>query len=312
MSGVVSFGKVAVACGGHSAERAVSLDSGQCVLEALQQSGVDAHRYDPAEHSVRDFQDAGFDRVFNVLHGPGGEDGVLQGFLEHLGVPYTGSGVLATAMTLDKARTKRLCAEVGLSTPAWRTITAAHDALPAAAELGFPLFVKPVSQGSSVGMTLVREQADLGSAVRAAFAIENAVLLERYLSGAEYTVTILNGQALPSIQIETPNTFYDYQAKYESEQTQYHCPGLAGESESELGRMALLAFNTMACSGWGRVDFVCDKHGQPQLIEINTVPGMTSHSLVPMAAKTAGMDFNALCLAVLATSVVNDEVSHGA
>ncbi|MEM7276694.1 MAG: D-alanine--D-alanine ligase [Pseudomonadota bacterium] len=308
----MNFGKVAVACGGYSAERAVSLDSGQCVLDALRRSGVDAHRYDPAEHSVRDFLDAGFDRLFNVLHGPGGEDGVLQGFLGHLGMPYTGSDVLATAMTLDKARTKRLCAEAGLPTPAWRTITSEQDALAAANDLGFPLFVKPVSQGSSVGMTLVREQADLASAIRAAFAIENAVLLEHYLSGAEYTVTILDGRALPSIQIETPNTFYDYQAKYESEQTQYHCPGLVGESENELARMALLAFNTMSCSGWGRVDFVCDKHGQPQLIELNTVPGMTSHSLVPMAAKAAGLDFDALCLAVLVTSFADDEVSYGA
>lgn len=312
MSHATDFGKVAVACGGHSAEREVSLNSGQCVLDALRRSGVDAHRYDPAEHSPSDFQSAEFDRVFNVLHGPGGEDGVLQGFLEHIGLPYTGSGVLATAMTLDKARTKRLCADAGLPTPAWRTLESDQDADGIAGELGFPLFVKPVSQGSSVGMTLVREHADLASALRAAFSIEKTVLLEHYLSGPEYTVTVLDGRALPSIRIETPNTFYDYQAKYESEQTQYHCPGLAGERESELAQMALLAFDTMACSGWGRVDFVCNKYGDAQLIEINTVPGMTSHSLVPMSAKVAGMDFDELCLAVLATSFPKDEVSHGA
>ena len=297
------YGRVAVLFGGRSAERAISLDSGTAVLQALQRAGVDARAVDPGETDFAHFLAAGFDRVCNVLHGPGGEDGVLQGALEWSGIPYTGSGVLASAITMDKQRSKVLVRDAGFETPAAIEIAPRDDALAAAATIGYPLFVKPVSQGSSVGMQRVDSPATLARAVAAARDIEERVLLEAFVDGDEYTVAILGDEALPSIRIETPNVFYDYKAKYHADTTRYICPGIDGAADDALRDTALAIFRHLGCSGWGRVDFMTGADGLPQFIEVNTVPGMTSHSLVPMAANAVGLDFEALCLAILDSSM---------
>ncbi|MEO0996261.1 MAG: D-alanine--D-alanine ligase [Pseudomonadota bacterium] len=298
------FGRVAVMLGGSSSEREVSLDSGTGVLEALRRRGIDAHAFDPGRHDFTEFMTAGFDRVWNALHGPGGEDGVLQGALDWIGMPYTGSGVLASAIAMDKLRSKALFREAGLKTPRWRELAPGADPRPAGAAVGYPLIVKPVSQGSSVGMQRVDDENELAAAVAAARAIEARVMLEQWLDGAEYTVSILARDLLPSIRIETPHTFYDYAAKYEAETTRYYCPGSDDEAlEARLKHRALAAFDVLGCSGWGRVDFLLDDAGVPQLIEVNTVPGMTSHSLVPMAAAAVDIDFDELCVRVLETSL---------
>ena len=297
------FGKVAVMLGGFSSEREVSLNSGGAVLRALLSRGVDAHAWDPAENSMVEFAAAGFDRVWIALHGPGGEDGALQGALQWLDTPYTGSGVMASALAMDKVRSKHLFDAAGIPTPDYAVITGAHEAYVAAEQLGFPLIVKPSGQGSSVGMAKVFERAELGAAVDDALQYGSQALVEQCIVGGEYTVAILQDEALPTIRIETPRVFYDYRAKYESDRTEYHCPGTDDAAlESQFADIAMAAFRELGCSGWGRVDFMLGEDGQPLVLEANTVPGMTSHSLVPMAAKQAGIDFEELCWRILETS----------
>jgi D-alanine-D-alanine ligase len=298
-----AFGRVAVLFGGFSTEREISLLSGTAVLAALKRRGVDAHAFDPREQPLTELLAQRFDRVWIALHGPGGEDGTLQGALECLGLPYTGSGVQGSAICMDKLRTKRLAAAVGIQSAESMVLTCADD-LPLALErLGLPLIVKPATQGSSVGMSKVERAEDFAKAYAAAAAVDSSVFAEAWITGAEYTVAMLAGQALPSIRIETPKKFYDYEAKYFRDDTQYHCPsGLAPEAEKHLAALARAAFEAAGAEGWGRVDFMSDRTGRPLLLEINTVPGMTDHSLVPMAARAVGIDFDELVWRVLETS----------
>lgn len=297
------FGKVAVLLGGSSTEREVSLRSGSAVLAALLRRGVDAVAFDPKERSLTALLDDRIDRVWIALHGPGGEDGTVQGALECLGLPYTGSGVLGSAICMDKLRTKRLVAAVGISTADSVELRGPEDFELAIQRLGVPMIVKPATQGSSVGMSKVDSAAQLPAAFAAAAATDDLVFAEPWLKGPEYTVGILQGEALPAIRIETPNTFYDYEAKYLRNDTQYHCPaGLSLEAERHMAALARGAFAAAAGEGWGRVDFMMDVTGRPLLLEINTVPGMTDHSLVPMAAAAAGIDFDTLVWRVLETS----------
>lgn len=301
------FGRVALLMGGTSAEREVSLMTGQAVLEALVARGIDASAFDPAGRALAELVPAGFDRVFIALHGPGGEDGAVQGALEWMGLPYTGSGVLGSALGMDKMRTKRLAQAAGIATPPWMELTGAGDFERAVAELGLPLAVKPATQGSSVGMSRVANAADLPAAWRAAAALDPVVIAERWISGGEYTVGVLQGEALPAIRIETPRAFYDYQAKYFADDTRYLIPcGLDAAAEAALQRAALATFAATGASGWGRVDFVAGADGKGLLLEINTVPGMTGHSLVPMAARAAGVDFAELCWRILETSFARE------
>ena len=297
------FGKVAVLLGGASSEREISLLSGNAVLAALRRRGVDAHPFDPAETPLAQLPAGGFARAFIALHGPGGEDGTVQGALECLGLPYTGSGVLGSAVGMDKLRTKRLAAAIGVSTTDSVVLNGPQDFELAVERLGLPMIVKPATQGSSVGMTKVERAADLPAAWAAAAATDPAVFAEAWVTGGEYTVAILKGRALPSIRIETPGGFYDYQAKYFRNDTRYFCPsGLAPQAEAHLAALALGAFAATGAQGWGRVDFMTDRTGRPLLLEINTVPGMTDHSLVPMAARAIDIDFDSLCWRVLETS----------
>jgi D-alanine-D-alanine ligase len=301
------FGKVAVLLGGRSSEREVSLMSGRAVLEALEQRGVDAHAFDPAEQPLGNLLNESFDRAWIALHGPGGEDGALQGALEWLGLPYTGSGVLGSAISMDKLRTKQLALANGLATPPFRVLRGADDCQRAAAELGLPLAVKPATQGSSVGMSRVERAAEVVAAWRSASALDPVVIAEPWISGKELTVGILQGEVLPAIRIETPRAFYDYQAKYFAEDTRYHIPsGLPQEQEDELKRVALAAFRMVGAQGWGRADYMMGDDGVPMLLEINTVPGMTGHSLVPMAARSVGIDFGELVWRVLETSFARE------
>ena len=299
-----AFGKVAVLLGGSSAERAISLQSGEAVLRALLQRGVDAHALDSADADfVRQLEGGGFSRVFNALHGRGGEDGVVQGLLEYLGIPYTGSGVLGSALAMDKLRTKQLWLGVGLPTPAFCVLRSAADLPRAASEVGFPMMLKPVHEGSSIGMTKVEHESDLQQAWQTADQYDHEVLAERWVTGPEFTAAIVAGTALPLIRLETPRTFYDFEAKYSADSTRYHCPcGVPQEQESRLQAFALRAFAAVAASGWGRVDFILDADERPWLIEVNTVPGMTDHSLVPMAARTYGWDMPELVWRLLETS----------
>jgi D-alanine-D-alanine ligase len=298
------FGRVAVMLGGRSAEREVSLETGKAVLEALESRGVDAHAWDPAERGVAEFAGAGFDRVWIALHGPGGEDGAIQGALQWLDIPYTGSGVTASALAMDKVRSKHLFEACGIPTPHYAVIRHHADAVIAAESFGYPLILKPAAQGSSVGMTKVFESGELADSVKLALSYGGVALAERCIIGGEYTVGVLQGEALPSIRIETPRVFYDYRAKYESDRTEYHCPGTdTAEAEERYAELALAAFEALGCSGWGRVDFMTGADGEPQVLEVNTIPGMTSHSLVPMAARQAGIDFAELCWRILETSV---------
>lgn len=299
-----AFGKVAVLLGGHSAERAISLKSGDAVLRALRQRGVDAHALDSAATDfVEQLMAGGFARAFNTLHGRGGEDGVVQGLLEYLGIPFTGSGVLGSALAMDKLRTKQLWQGIGLPTPAFCVLNSADDLARAVSEVGFPLMLKPVHEGSSIGMARVEREADLQQAWQVADQYDHEVLAERWVAGPEYTAAIVAGTALPLIRLETPRTFYDYEAKYRADSTRYHCPcGLPPQQEAQLQDLALRAFNAVAASGWGRVDFMLDGDAQPWLIEVNTVPGMTDHSLVPMAARVHGWDMPELVWRLLETS----------
>jgi len=297
------FGRVAVLFGGDSSEREISLLSGNAVLEALRSRAVDAHAFDPRDRSLPQLLEEGFARVWIALHGPGGEDGTLQGALEYLGVPYTGSGVMGSAIGMDKLRTKRLALAAGVATCDFVVLEGPQDFEAALERLRLPLIVKPATQGSSVGMNKVERPEDLAAAYAAAARFETLVFAEPWLTGSEYTVAILQGAALPSIRIETPQTFYDYEAKYFRDDTRYFCPsGLPASAEAHLASLALAAFEATGASGWGRADFMMDGAGRPQLLEINTIPGMTSHSLVPMAARAVGIDFAELCWRVLETS----------
>ncbi len=305
VSRAADFGRVAVLYGGRSTEREVSLDTGAAVLEALLSRGVDAHGWDPAVKSMLEFAAAGFDRVWIALHGPGGEDGTLQGALQWLDMPYTGSGVLASALAMDKIRSKHVFRAVGLPTPDYFAINNRGDAELALEHLGLPMILKPAGQGSSVGMSKVFEPLDLDAACELALGFGEPALAERCLVGDELTVAVLQGEALPSIRIETPRVFYDYRAKYESDRTQFFCPGTASaQAEKNCLELAISAFRALGCSGWGRVDFMAGDDAEPQILEVNTVPGMTSHSLVPMAANQAGIDFAELCWRILETSFV--------
>ena len=297
------FGHVAVMLGGDSSEREVSLDTGAAVLEALRSRGIDAHAWDPAEKSIPEFATAGFDRAWIALHGPGGEDGALQGTLQWLGVPYTGSGVMASSLAMDKIRSKHLFRAAGLPTPAYRVVSEHADAARALEDLGLPLILKPAGQGSSVGMSKIVEQSGLYEAADLALSFGQPALAEQCIVGCEITIGILQGEALPSIRIETPRSFYDYRAKYESDRTEYVCPGTSSATdEQRYADLAGAVFREIGCRGWGRVDFMAGDDGEPQIIEVNTVPGMTSHSLVPMAAKQSGVDFAELCWRILETS----------
>jgi len=300
---VKRFGKVAVLLGGRAAEREVSLKSGTAVLEALRRQGVDAHPLDPDDRVLSELRAGAFDRAFIVLHGRGGEDGVIQGALETIGMPYTGSGVLGSALGMDKYRTKLAWTGRGLPT-ADSVLLSSESDLAAAVALGFPLMVKPAHEGSSIGMARVEDAAGLADAWRAAAQYDSLVLAERWIQGAEYTCAILGREALPMIRLETPHAFYDYDAKYRADSTRYHCPcGLPQTEERRLQELSLDAFDAAGASGWGRVDLMVDGGGRPYLLEINTVPGMTDHSLVPMAARVAGIDFDALVLRILETSL---------
>jgi D-alanine-D-alanine ligase len=299
------FGRVAVVFGGDSSEREISLLSGNAVLEGLQRRGVDAHAFDPRDAALSALIEQGFERVWIALHGPGGEDGTLQGALEYLGVPYTGSGVMGSAIGMDKLRTKRLALAAGVPTADYVVLRGPDDFEPAVERLRLPMIIKPASQGSSVGMSKVERAVDLPAAYAAAAQFETLVFAEPWITGKEYTVAILTDRALPSIRIETPKTFYDYEAKYFRDDTRYFCPsGLVPSVEEHLAQLALAAFEAVGASGWGRADFMMDGGGRPQLLEINTVPGMTSHSLVPMAARAIGVDFEELVWRVLETSFV--------
>ncbi|WP_022956631.1 D-alanine--D-alanine ligase [Perlucidibaca piscinae] len=296
---VKQFGRVAVLFGGTAAERPISLISGAAVLKALQAVGVDAHGFDPAERDIVEVQ--GFDRAFIVLHGRGGEDGVIQGVLEQFGVPYTGSGVMASAIGMDKARTKQLWLGCGLPTPTYRRLHAGMDFAGVVEALGLPLMVKPAREGSSIGMAKVYSVDELARAYEVAAGHDGEVIAEHFIEGSEYTVAILHERALPVIRMIPAKDFYDFEAKYQRNDTQYRIPcGLAAEEEQQLQQIALEAFQVLGARGWGRIDAMRDRDGRFWLLEINTVPGMTDHSLVPMAAKAAGMDFTDLVLAILA------------
>jgi D-alanine-D-alanine ligase len=318
------FGRVAVLMGGTSSEREVSLDSGRNVLEALRRRGVDATAVDGiaalvealtktemgtfliSDSEIRNVPISGrrFDRVFNILHGNrgGGEDGVVQGLLDALGVPYTGSGVLGSALSMDKIRTKQVWLSLGLPTPAYASLERGDDVVAAAHKIGLPVIVKPACEGSSVGVSRCFKDSDLAAAVGLAARYEGPMLVEQLILGDEYTVGVLGTEALPSIRIVPAGEYYDYHAKYVATDTQYVCPGLSGSAEQELGALALRAFLAAACSGWGRVDFMRDRAERPWLLEVNTAPGMTSHSLVPKAARARGIDFDELVWRVLETS----------
>lgn len=297
------FGKVAVLLGGRAAEREVSLKSGSAVLAALQRRGVDAHPLDPDATVLEQLRTGGYDRAFIILHGRGGEDGQIQGALETIGLPYTGSGVLGSALGMDKYRCKLAWTGCGLPTAQSVLLRTAAD-LPAAAALGFPLMIKPVHEGSSIGMAKVESHDELERAWQTAAEFDALVLAERWIDGPEYTCAILGTEALPLIRLETPHAFYDFEAKYQANSTRYHCPcGLDAETEAALQRLSLDAFIASGAHGWGRVDLMVDHTGQPFLLEINTVPGMTDHSLVPMAARVAGMDFDTLVWRILETSL---------
>ncbi len=303
---VSRFGKVAVLMGGDSAEREVSLKSGAAVLAALQRGGVDAHGIDAGADVLDQLRAGGYDRAFIILHGRGGEDGVIQGALERIGLPYTGSGVLGSALGMDKHRTKALWRGLGLPTPESVLMTDTSS-LDAADALGYPLMIKPSREGSSIGMSKVESRAQLQQAWENACRYDARVLAERWIVGREYTAATLQGEALPLIRLETPHTFYDYDAKYFADTTRYHCPcGLPPAQEAVLRTLCLQAFEAVGASGWGRVDLMLDEQGQPWLIEVNTVPGMTDHSLVPMSARVAGIDFDELVLRILATSLERD------
>lgn len=297
------FGRVAVLMGGSAAERKVSLKSGSAVFEALKRKGVDAVAIDVTGSPIEALAGQRIDRVFNIIHGRGGEDGVLQAVLEVMGIPYTGSGVMASALTMDKLRTKLCWLGYGLTTPKWYLLKSANDLDACIEKLGFPVIVKPAQEGSSIGMSKANNRDELMKALQLAAEYGCDVYAEAWVVGKEYTVGLLDGVALPVIRLETPNAFYDYEAKYNATTTKYHCPcGLNENQEQALQQLAVKAGEVVGVKGWARVDVFIDESGQSQLIEINTVPGMTDHSLVPMAAKQAGIEFDELVWRILETS----------
>ena len=302
------FGRVAVLMGGSSSEREVSLNSGANVLEALRGKGVDAHAVDGIPALIAALRDDKFDRVFNILHGNhgGGEDGVLQGLLDALAIPYTGSGVLGSALSMDKIRTKQVWQSLGLPTPGYVRLDKGADVHAAAKSLGLPVIVKPSCEGSSVGVSRVFNDADLDQAVALAASYPGELLMEQLIVGEELTVGILGEQSLPSIRIVPAGEYYDYHAKYVAEDTQYLCPGLTGDAEVEVRALCLRAFHAVGCTGWSRVDVMRDHNGKFFLLEVNTAPGMTSHSLVPKAAREVGIDFETLCWRVLESSFARE------
>lgn len=304
----IDFGKVAVLFGGNSAEREVSLDSGNAVLNALVRQGIDAHAIDPKHDDISQIKKLGFDRAFIVLHGRGGEDGTIQGFLQTLDIPFTGSDVSSSAIGMDKAKTKQIWQSCQLPTADYQIIvkenfepSSATDIL---SSLSGTVMVKPVHEGSSIGMAKVENAEQLISALEEAFKFDSKVLLESWITGDEFTVSMLNGEALPAISMKTTNVFYDYQAKYQSTDTQYLCPcGLSDNELTELNQLSVEAFKAIGCSGWGRVDFMRDSNKNWFLLEVNTVPGMTEKSLVPKAAKQAGISFDQLVLDILKQTI---------
>ncbi|HCS82291.1 MAG TPA: D-alanine--D-alanine ligase [Alteromonas macleodii] len=309
------YGKVAVLLGGDSAEREVSLNSGNAVLNALLRQGVDAFAFDPAERPLTDLTDLNVDRALIMLHGRGGEDGSMQGALQFLKIPYTGSRVLGSALAMDKIHTKQVWQSLGLPTAKYEIADKRHfEAGKCSAimdKLGNEVMVKPAREGSSIGMARVTSAKQLETAIQDAFKYDNQVLLEQYIDGPEFTVSVLQGQALPSIRMSTPHTFYDYAAKYQDNTTEYYCPsGLSEEQEAQLAKLASRAFDAISGSGWGRIDVMQDNQRQFYLLEANTVPGMTEKSLVPKAAKVAGLTFDELVLSILSTSF--DDVANKA
>lgn len=299
--------KIAVLLGGTSAEREVSLQSGKAVLEALLNQGYNAHPVDPKEYPVANLKNDGFDRVFNILHGRGGEDGTMQGLLEQIGLPYTGCGVMASALTMDKMRTKMLWKAFGLPVAEMEVVTRETfnnlNSEEVVARLGLPLMVKPSLEGSSVGLTKVKTVEALKSAVEFALKFDNTILIEEWLAGDELTVPVLDGKVLPAIRIVPEGEFYDYEAKYISDNTQYFCPaGLIPEREQELALLVKRAYDAVGCRGWSRIDVMCDSKGNFRLVEVNTNPGMTSHSLFPKSAATVGISFEQLVVKILELS----------
>jgi D-alanine-D-alanine ligase len=302
-AGNSDYGKVAVLMGGWSTERKISLQSGAAVLAALQQGGIDAHGIDVGRDIAAVLGAGDYSRALIMLHGRGGEDGAMQGLLEVMGLPYTGSGILGSALAMDKLRCKQVWAAEGFPTPEFRVLETEQDCTDALALLGLPLIIKPASEGSSIGMSKVEVEDEMLPAFKTARECEGVIIAEKWITGAEYTAAILNRRVLPMIRLETDRKFYDYVAKYESDDTRYICPcGLDESVEKALGSIMLNAFEAIDASGWGRVDFMLDADQQPWLIEANTVPGMTSHSLVPMAAKQAGIGFNELVIEILRSS----------
>ncbi len=298
-----SVGKVVVLMGGTSAERNISLQSGAAVLDALKRNGMDAYGADMDKNIAQVLMEENFQRVFIMLHGRGGEDGTVQGLLEVMQIPYTGSGVMASALAMDKLRTKQIWQAAGLPTPVYVVLDTERDCEQAMQSIGLPMIVKPVLEGSSIGMSKVEQADELIHAWQKASQCGGSVIAEEWVTGKEYTAAILDNQVLPMIHLKTPHKFYDYDAKYEAPDTQYICPcNIAEKDERILGELIMQAFKTVGARGWGRVDFIVDNEGQPWLIEVNTVPGMTGHSLVPMAAKYAGIDFDELVLRILQTS----------
>ena len=298
MSHITDFGKVAVLFGGKSAEREVSLKSGNAVLAALQRSGVDAHAFDPAQRPLSELEH--FDRVFIALHGRYGEDGTLQGALELMQIPYTGSGVLASALCMDKWRSKLTWKAAGIPTPEFEVLDATTEFDAVVARLGVPLFVKPANEGSSIGISKVKKTGELRAAYETAARYDTLVLAERFIGGGEYTVAVLGDAVLPVIRIVPATEFYDYEAKYQRDDTQYlHPSGLDAATEAVIRADALRAFRVLGGCGWGRVDFLMDRDGNHYFLEVNTSPGMTDHSLVPMAARAAGIGFDQLVLNIL-------------
>jgi len=297
---VKRFGKVAVLFGGASAEREVSLMSGRAVLAALQGAGVDAHAFDPAERDLHCLKEEGYDRVFIALHGRGGEDGTVQGALELMGIPYTGSGVMASALSMDKWRTKMVWLAAGLPTPRYAILDADSDWGAVVRDLGLPIFVKPVHEGSSMGATKVTEAGQLAAAWELAARYDDLVIAEEFIAGAELTAPFLEDQPLPLVRIVAPGGNYDYQNKYFTDDTRYDCPcGLPAEQEAVLQALVMKCARMLGCRGWGRADLILTEDGRPYLLEMNTSPGMTAHSLVPMSARVAGLSFEALCLKIL-------------
>ena len=299
----IDHGRVVVLYGGESAEREVSLKSGEAVVAALQRQGVAPIAFDPAEGGLAGLEALAPDRVFIALHGRGGEDGTMQGALELLGVPYTGSGVLASALGMDKQRSKLVWQAMGLPTPECVMLSEQADWDAVVERLGLPLIVKPVHEGSTLGITIVESAEALAAAYRDAARYDARVMAERFVRGAEYTVSVLGDVALPAIRVEVPGGFYDYEAKYLSDETCYHLPcGLSEDDERKLADLCLDAFAAIGCQGWGRVDVMGDDQGRFWLLEVNTVPGMTDHSLVPQAAAHAGIDFDSLVMRILDTA----------